>query len=236
MYPGNNPGSKGLTRLPNDNDRASLYGALQKYGKFTELCWLMSPEPKIQETLPLPIINDVLLSPEFLAIDTYIGQISYLKSKMKMDKHSISQIALFATGQRENPTWQILRKGRLTSSRFGQVLQAKRVTPSLMKRLLNQYNQSSVKSVMWGVTNEATTVKEFQESSKFQVNQTGLWLDESGILGTSPDGLNGDDCVLECKCPFTQRDKSLEDRQIILFSQKSKWNLLKEGSYLLASS
>ena len=38
-----------------------------------------------------------------------------------------------------------------------------------------------------------------------------MWLDESGVLGASPDGLVGEDHVLEPKCSYTFRDASIEE-------------------------
>ncbi|KAG5862492.1 hypothetical protein JTB14_002915 [Gonioctena quinquepunctata] len=39
---------------------------------------------------------------------------------------------------------------------------------------------------------------------------TGLWLDESGFLGASPDGLCGD-AIVEVKCPYKFRAVSLSE-------------------------
>jgi len=41
-----------------------------------------------------------------------------------------------------------------------------------------------------------------------KVVDTGVWLDESGVLGASPDGLVGEDHVLEAKCSYTFRNAS----------------------------
>ena len=35
--------------------------------------------------------------------------------------------------------WHVLRKGRLTASNLGYIFKAKRVTPSLIKRVLGEY-------------------------------------------------------------------------------------------------
>jgi len=43
------------------------------------------------------------------------------------------------------------------------------------------------------------------------VEETGIWLDESGILGASPDGLVEANAVLESKCPYTQRNMTIEE-------------------------
>jgi hypothetical protein len=39
-------------------------------------------------------------------------------------------------GQRTNPNWHTMRRGRLTGSNYGAVLRAKRVTPLLLKIVL----------------------------------------------------------------------------------------------------
>ena len=76
------------------------------------------------------------------------------------------------------------------------------MTPSLLKRLLGEYDLSRVKAVQWGVNNEAEAVKAFTNLTGKTIQETGLWLDGSGILGASPDGIVDEDSVLEAKCPF----------------------------------
>ena len=54
-------------------------------------------------------------------------------------------------------------------------------------------------------------IKAFTASTGLVPVQTGVWLHESGVLGASPDGLVGDDAVLECKCPYTHRTKTIAE-------------------------
>ena len=49
-----------LSRNPIAEDRASLYKELRDYGKFTGLCWLMSPE-KPPVTLSVRTVEDIIL-------------------------------------------------------------------------------------------------------------------------------------------------------------------------------
>lgn len=42
------------------------------------------------------------------------------------------------------------------------------------------------------------------------VVKIGLWLHECGFLGCSPDGLIGDNDIIEVKCPFIYKEKDLE--------------------------
>ena len=99
------------------------------------------------------------------------------------------KISRVTVGQRDNPAWHLARRGRLTASNFGNVLKAKRVTPSLLKRLLGEYDLSRVKAVQWGVNNEEEAIKAFTLKTGKTVKETGIWFHSSGILGASPDGI-----------------------------------------------
>ena len=55
-----------ITRSPNIADRHALYASLKAYGRFTGLCGLMSPEPAPQAKLPVPIIEEIVYSEEFV--------------------------------------------------------------------------------------------------------------------------------------------------------------------------
>ncbi|KAG5862731.1 hypothetical protein JTB14_035589 [Gonioctena quinquepunctata] len=45
----------------------------------------------------------------------------------------------------------------------------------------------------------------FRAFDNMDIIPTGLWLDESGFLGASPDGLCGDSAIVEVKCPYKFR-------------------------------
>ena len=187
-----------LSRQPTQDDRAALYKDLTEYGKFTGLCWLMSPEPA-QHSLPITTVEEIIYSEEFLQVEGLQNQLGCLIARVKVQEAMIETVSQLTIGQRDNPSWHLIRKGRLTASNFGCVMNAKRATPSLIKRLLGEYDLSRVKAVTWGVNNEEEGVKAFTRLTGQKVTDTGIWLDPSGILGASPDGLVGDDSVLEIK-------------------------------------
>lgn len=211
MFQPTKPDYEPLTREPNATDRAELYAQLQQYGRFTGLCWLMSPEPTPQQEIPIPTIEQLIFSEEFLALPTDEQQLQFIKWRVAVNSETTTKISMMTLGQRTNPTWHLVRKGRLTASNFGVVLMAKRTTPSLIKRLLGEYDISRVKAIAWGVNNEPEAIKSFEVQTNLKVEETGVWLHESGVLGASPDGLVGSDHVLEGKCPFTQRNMTLEE-------------------------
>ncbi|CAH3036637.1 unnamed protein product [Pocillopora meandrina] len=200
-----------ITRSPNTEDRQALYGSLKAYGRFTGLCWLMCPEPAPQAKLPVPTIEEIIYSEEFIQTRGTQQQLDCLVRKAKLTEADILLVSQITVGQRDNPTWHLARRGRLTASNFGSVLHAKRVTPSLLKRLLGEYDISRVKAVQWGVNNEAEAIKAFTNLTAKTVQETGLWLDGSGILGASPDGIVDEDSVLEVKCPYTERNMTMEE-------------------------
>ena len=84
------------------------------------------------------------------------------------------------------------------------------MTKSLLKRLLGEYDLSGVKAVQWGVDNEQEALKAFTGLKSKTVQETGIWLDASGILGASPDGIVDDETILEAKCPYTERNLTIE--------------------------
>jgi len=212
MFPPIKPNYVALSRKPSSNDRENLYDMLKRYGKFTGLCWLISPEPQMPlETLPIPTIEDIIYSEEFLKAVGAEAQRKIIVDKAKVNDEVIARVNAVTVGQRNNPLWHLARKGRLTASNFGCILNAKRVTPSLIKILHGEYDISRVKAVAWGTTNESEAVKAFTSITGLPVVETGLWLHESGVLGASPDGLIGANHILEVKCPFTARNMTIDE-------------------------
>jgi len=72
-----------LLRNPTQSDRSGPYRDLQEYGRFTGLCWLMSPEPL---ELPIPTIEDIIYSEEFLRIQGSQQQIDCLVRQGKASR------------------------------------------------------------------------------------------------------------------------------------------------------
>ena len=200
-----------LSRKPTQADRSALYEDLKEYGRFTGLCWLISPEPPVANQLPIPTIEEIIFSDEFLQATGRQQQLDCLVRLSRLQETDILSVSELTAGQRDNPAWFLARRGRLTASNFGSVLKAKRITPSLVKRLLGEYDLSRVKAVQWGVNNEEEAVKAFTLKTGLAVKETGIWFHLSGILGASPDGIIDDETVLEVKCPYTERNLTIAE-------------------------
>ena len=163
--------------------------------------WNCSPEPAAKTPTPTNGGGDYSVSG---LCCWWIPPLNCLKIRVEYQK----AVERLTVGQRENPAWQNLKKGRLTASNFEVILKAKRLTPSLMKRVMGEYDLSGVQAISWGITNEAEAVTAFETVNEMAVKETGLWLHLYGILGASPDGLVGDNALpafLEAKSPFKVR-------------------------------
>ena len=98
-----------------------------------------------------------------------------------------------------------------------------------MNRLVTHNDLSKVKAINWGVTNENEGLKVFTEVLPIQ--ESGLWLTLCGTLGASPDGLVGDNAIVEVKCPYTHRNAEIveiAEKQSDFYIEK-----LENGSYTL---
>lgn len=197
--------------------------------------WLLKPELNEEFFNLLPSIEHILYSAGYMNAEY---KNDYLLSKSSITKDVISQIAIDTIGQHANEKWLVGRKLRLTSSKFGMVIDAchrNKYPNSLMKNLLEGYNLQRVLAVQWGKDNEQTALQKFMEVSHLAVVPTGMWIDESGILAASPDGLIGNDAVLEIKCPYKYREASLktgvQDKKYLYYYENGKIIIQKQHAY-----
>ena len=73
------PGYTTLLQQPNQGDREALYSELPEYGKFTGLCWLLSPEPKQLGDVPVSTVEELIFTKEFLTVSTAIEQLEFIR-------------------------------------------------------------------------------------------------------------------------------------------------------------
>nr|CAI5855723.1 unnamed protein product [Callosobruchus analis] len=178
--------------------------------------WLLKPEANEEMISLIPSIEDILYCQEYIEAE---DEQSYVSRQCALNINQIRKIAAATVGQHSNELWLITHKLRLTSSKFGLILGAykrnietgRSFPKSLFTSLVEGYSLSKVMAVQWGRHNEGTATKQFEELHMLRVNQTSLWLDESGFLGASPDGLIGDDATLEVKCPYKMRNCTIRE-------------------------
>nr|CAI5822470.1 unnamed protein product [Callosobruchus analis] len=186
--------------------------------------WLLSEESDQEENGASPTIVDI---ESLIFHEDYVSSDNKLRPSESRYEY-VKQIAQQTVGQQSNPRWLLVRKNRLTASNFSALIAAcrrQRFPPSLFKRLLGTYNMEHLKAIQWGNMHEKEGIKSLVDSLNVKVVPTGIWLHECGYLGTSPDGLIGENEIVEVKYPYKYRDTSLLDdikssRNYIIFSDE----------------
>ena len=111
-------------------------------------------------------------------------------------------------------TWFKKRVGKITGSRAGAILglspfsKPKDVMRSMVRDSLGEESEfiSNI-AVDYGTNFESIAQGDFELESGLDVIETGFHIHpEHEWLGASPDGLIGDDAILEIKCPYGKRD------------------------------
>jgi len=115
--------------------------------------------------------------------------------------------------EQRSEEWFEARKGRITGSRVGAILgdspydDAEKTLRSMVRSSLDGENEfTGNPATEWGTYNEPGAIFEFELETGLKVEPCGFFEHEDW-LGASPDGLIGDDALLEVKCPFRLRDK-----------------------------
>lgn len=67
------------------------------------------------------------------------------------------------------------------------------------------------KAVQWGSQHEKAALNAFTEATGLSVQTTGLHLHPCGCLGAPPDGIVDEKSIIEVKCPYRYREKSLSE-------------------------
>lgn len=111
--------------------------------------------------------------------------------------------------------WHQLRLGHVTASnvadvmakgKSGEAITRKKYKMKLVaERMTEQRQESYTNAAMeWGVEQEPFARMAYEVANNVLVDKTGFWVHESiRWVGVSPDGLVGDDGLVEIKCPNT---------------------------------
>lgn len=135
--------------------------------------------------------------------------------------------------QQNTPEWHRARTGRITGSRIGAVLGLSpwQTREDVLRAMVRQYHCAEGEftgniATKYGHENEATARMTFELTTGLSVVDTGFHEYEDWA-GASPDGLIGDDAVLEIKCPFKGIKKSLADQPH--YYAQLQWEMLCTG-------
>lgn len=106
--------------------------------------------------------------------------------------------------------WYMMRLGKPTASRFGDIKPGRGtkwavstltyMRELLCERLTGQWTEAFGNAIEWGLDHE-DEARELYES-RYGVTIVGEAFAERDGLGGSPDGLSGEDGIIEIKCPY----------------------------------
>jgi putative phage-type endonuclease len=115
--------------------------------------------------------------------------------------------------EQRTPEWFNQRKGRVTGSNVAAILgdDPYRAADDVLRAMVRDYHGVESEfpdnpAMAWGRANEANAIGLFELSTGLDVKKCGFF-PYNDWLGASPDGLIGDDTILEFKCPYGIRNK-----------------------------
>ena len=142
-------------------------------------------------------------------------------NSMAHSQSEVNSIKIATRGQASNKLWLALHNGRITSSRFGEILHRRESTnpQNLVKRIMG-YGKHQTEhlppQLRWGRDNESVAckcyLKDREKNNEIMLFEpTGLFLlPEKSYLGASADGkltcTSVDTCCIGCleiKCPYS---------------------------------
>lgn len=141
--------------------------------------------------------------------------------------------------QRDSSDWIEIRKQIITASNFGPICKRKQSTDtsSLVKNILYKNNLSHITAVAHGIEKEKQALEQMQEQESIIIKPCGLFIDkEYPFIGATPDGIVGEDTIVEIKCPITAYKSGLENAiknnkiQIIHYNKKTDTHDIKKTS------
>jgi putative phage-type endonuclease len=116
--------------------------------------------------------------------------------------------------QQRTEEWFKKRNGRVTGSNVGAILGRSPFMKreDVMRNMVRQYHNAPSEftgnvATSYGTYNEPNALADYELKFNTKVVETGFHTFEDW-LGASPDGLIGNDGLIEIKCPYSLRDKN----------------------------
>ncbi|XP_049268643.1 uncharacterized protein LOC125757253 [Rhipicephalus sanguineus] len=131
---------------------------------------------------------------------------NFVKS-LSLSVTSIEDLQRATSKQSGSSLWKHERRKRLTASVFGAICKMKPTTGCGRTVGDILYKEISSEAIRYGRDHECVALRQLEKECNVVVKQCGLFVDqENPFLGASPDGLIGEDVLVEVKCPYSARD------------------------------
>ncbi|XP_054840043.1 uncharacterized protein LOC129332807 [Eublepharis macularius] len=166
----------------------------------------------------------------------------------------VAEIESKTRGQRTNPEWYKWRENRITASVAPKIANSKfvngrssEVPQSYLKAVVDSGSSVMTPAMSWGVRNEKKAVQAYEalkstKTKSVTVDNCGIFIDkDKSWLAASPDGIVREAktgkplSVLEVKCPYKHRDKTVtdacKDKDFCLKKEGESYSLKKNHPY-----
>ncbi|CAI6367305.1 unnamed protein product [Macrosiphum euphorbiae] len=165
-------------------------------------------------------------------------KILYLNT-LKLTKEEIIALEKSTKRQHECEDWHRERKKRLTASVFGKICKLRKTTSraKTIEALLYGTFQGNL-ATKYGVEHEEVAKEQLANILGVNIEPSGLYVDsEQFYLAASPDGLIGDDGLVEIKCPSSAKsvfpEEAIENKIIkcCVLKNNNTLHLKKNDNY-----
>ena len=145
---------------------------------------------------PLPDMSDT----ELTVAKSHFVQALYSEDSSKVERET--------RGQCTSVEWKEQRRNRLTASVFGKVCKRRpRTSSSKLVESIRYSTFAGTQGTKWGIEKEPLAIDQFSAEYGIRVESSGLIIDQDKpFLAASPDGLIGEDCLVEVKCPASAKE------------------------------
>lgn len=121
-----------------------------------------------------------------------------------------------------------MRSCRITASIFYVVSHSKTCTKSLLQRILTP-KALHTRAVVHGKIHEPIAISQYEVKYELTVRRCGLFISyEFPFLAASPDGLLGEDTVIEVKCPYVSRNCIINEMTVPYLEKRNGEFYLKK--------
>lgn len=159
---------------------------------------------------------------------------NFLK-ELEKTPEEIERISKLTINQNNNPLWYDERRMRLTASNFGRICKLLDTTDrnNVVRQLLHSNFTGNI-FTRYGNENEVNAIKDFEKIMGQCVVSCGLFIHQDyPFLAASPDGLIGDDALVEVKCPYKAKDLTPEEA---IKQKQVQFAIFENGSFTLKRS
>lgn len=168
--------------------------------------------------------------------ESYLLKVKEHMNKLLLEDEQLKALEEATVNQSASLEWIEARRERLTASNFGLICNRRETSSCapVINKLLYKNNVDCA-ATRYGNKNEPLALAEIEKQTGLEITKCGLFVDRNlQYLAASPDGLIGNDGIIEVKCPST--GSSLTPEEVI--EQKKgvvgkMWNKSQDGTLII---